>query len=213
MVSQQIGGGGGAGAANGVPPGGTTGFSLVKASESDYDTEWMGISAGRIQFPGFSTVSKSDGNFTIPVGGSFAAVDVALDLAIPALVDDLIAVTINRTVAGETGGGSCFFDLATVGLNDDLIKEYFSSEGAAPLTDGLPGFAAWPGSAAADGYDSKTPTAYKRIVAEDFEDPINDTFVKVRLVVRQDAGVGRAILATAGHPIIASIINHGQPVY
>lgn len=104
----------------GVAPGGTTGQTLVKASNADYDTEWSSAGSGTVTSISVTTANGVSGTVATPT--TTPAITLSLGAITPSSVASSGAVTGSNLTGVNTGDQLTFKTIAVSG-QPDIVAE------------------------------------------------------------------------------------------
>lgn len=152
---------------------------------------------------GYSKKVKTNGDFAL-ASTTFAVIDSALDVVLPANVGDVLEVDVNAHIFGVvSGGGEVHMEAATIDGSNAVIN-YMTQESATP-GDGNPAWASLPGTQ----FNPAGGTLRYTVKSGDI---VSGTTVKVRLFAKQSSGAtARSIGANTNVPLVFSVINTGIP--
>ena len=119
----------------GVAAGGTTGQTLVKASNADYDTEWSSAGSGSVQSVSVFTANGVSGTVATPT--TTPAITLTLGAITPSSVASSGAVTGSNLTGTNTGDQLTFKTIAVTGQPDiiaDSITDTLNIAAGANIT-------------------------------------------------------------------------------
>ena len=119
----------------GVAAGGTTGQTLVKASNADYDTEWSSAGSGSVQSVSVVTANGVSGTVATPT--TTPAITLTLGAITPSSVASSGAVTGSNLTGTNTGDQLTFKTIAVTGQPDiiaDSITDTLNIAAGANIT-------------------------------------------------------------------------------